>query len=118
ISAVGDVVADRPGEEEGLLRHVAELVAVGGQVEVAEIGAVDADGATVGVVEAGQQLHQGRLARPGLATSATVSPAPISSSIPFSASGAFSGIAPASGPRRRSAGPRTADAALGAAVGS
>src|ERR1700759_3515367 len=47
-----------------------------------------------------------------------VSPAPISSSIPFRASGAFSGIAPASAPRRASAGPRTAATALGEAVGS
>ena len=35
-AAVGDVVADGAGEEERLLGHVAELAAVGGEVEVAE----------------------------------------------------------------------------------
>ena len=46
--AVGDVVADRAGEEEGLLRHVAELVAVGGEVEVAQVDAVDRDAPSSG----------------------------------------------------------------------
>ena len=40
--AVGDVVADRAREQERLLGHEAELAAVGGEVEVAQVDAVDA----------------------------------------------------------------------------
>ena len=65
--AVGDVVADGPGEQERLLGHVAELAAEGVQVERAQVVAVDAHAALVGVVEAGEQLHHGRLAGAGLA---------------------------------------------------
>src|SRR5207237_393731 len=40
-AAVGDVVADGAREEKGLLGHVAQLLAVRGEVEVADVGAVD-----------------------------------------------------------------------------
>ena len=66
-SAVGDVVADGAGEEEGLLGDVAELAAVAEEIERAEVEAVDAHRALVGIVEAGQQLHHRRLAGPRLA---------------------------------------------------
>ena len=46
--AVGDVVPDRAGEEEGLLRDVAELAAVGEQVERSKIVTVDAYAALSG----------------------------------------------------------------------
>ena len=64
-AAVGDVGADGPGEQERLLGHEPELVAVGRQVQVANRGAVDGHRAGGGVVEAGDQLHQGGLARTG-----------------------------------------------------
>ena len=65
--AEGDVVADRPREQERLLRHVAELVPVLGEVEVGQRHAVDQHPPGGGVVEPGDQLHDGRLAGAGLA---------------------------------------------------
>ena len=79
---VGDVVADRAREQEALLGHVAELAAVGGQVIVAKVGAVDEDGSCRRVVEAGEQLDDGRLPAPVSPTSATNSPGAISMSMP------------------------------------
>ena len=61
--AVGDVVADRAREQESLLGHVAELAAVGREVEDAKVSAVDEHGSRRRVVETGQQLHHRRLAR-------------------------------------------------------
>ena len=40
-AAVGDVVADRAGEQERLLGHDAELAPEGAEVEVAQVVAVD-----------------------------------------------------------------------------
>ena len=64
--SVRDVVADRAREEECLLGHVAELQAEVVQIDRAKVVAVDVDAAVIGVVEAREQLHDGRLARPGL----------------------------------------------------
>lgn len=66
-AAVGDGVPDGPGEEVGLLRDDAEPVPVGGEVECAYVGAVGQDPAAGRVVEPGDQLDQGGLARAGLA---------------------------------------------------
>ena len=66
-TAVGDVVADGPGEEERLLGHVPESPPVRVEVEVGHRDPVDEHPAGVGVVEARHQLHQGGLARAGLA---------------------------------------------------
>ena len=47
-AAEADVVGDRAAEEERVLQHDAELAAVRAQLHVAEVGAVDADGALDG----------------------------------------------------------------------
>ncbi len=62
-----DVVAHPPGEQERLLGHHAELRAQRVQRDPAQVAAVDADRAVVGVVEAADQLGDGGLARAGLA---------------------------------------------------
>ena len=62
-----DVVGDRAAEEERVLEHDAELAPVADELDVAEVGSVDAHGALVGVVEAGDQLRGRRLAAAGLA---------------------------------------------------
>ena len=54
-------------EQERLLGHVAELAAERAQVDVAHGDAVDEHRAAVDVVEAGDQLHERRLAGTGLA---------------------------------------------------
>ena len=65
--AVGDVVAHGAGEQERLLRHVAEPAAVRAEVELGERHAVDQHPARGRVVEAGDQLDDRRLAGAGLA---------------------------------------------------
>ena len=62
-----DVVGDRAGEEERILQHDAELAAVRAQLELAQVVAVDADRALVGVVEAADELRRRRLAAARLA---------------------------------------------------
>ena len=62
-AAERDVLADRGGEQEALLRHDAELAAQRAHLHVAQVVAVDADRALAGVVEARQQLDERRLAR-------------------------------------------------------
>src|SRR5215207_2063851 len=57
-----DVVGDRAAEQEGVLEHDAELAPVADELDVPEVGAVDADGSLVRVVEAGDQLRRRRLA--------------------------------------------------------
>ena len=66
-AAVGDVVADRAREQERLLGHEAELAAVRAQVEVAHGRRRRRGRRRSRVVEAGDQLHQRRLAGAGLA---------------------------------------------------
>ncbi len=66
-SSVGDVVAHRAGEEEGLLGHDAELAAERAEVELAQVGAVDQHPSGRRVVEAGDELDDGRLPGAGLA---------------------------------------------------
>jgi len=58
------VRADRVVEQVRLLRHHADGVGEGGESQVAEIVAVDANGALGGVVQAGDQIGEGGLARP------------------------------------------------------
>ena len=60
--AVGDVVADRGREQEGLIEHDADLAAKGVQGHVTNVGAVDAHRTALGVMEAWQQEGRGRLA--------------------------------------------------------
>lgn len=59
---VADVVHERVVEQHRLLRHDAEVAAQAGDRDVADVGAVDGDGAAVGVVEAEEQAQQRRLA--------------------------------------------------------
>ena len=66
-AAVRDVGAHGVGEEEGVFEHDADLVADRVEGDVAHVGAVDADGAVLHVVEAGEQEADRRLARPGCA---------------------------------------------------
>ena len=65
--AVGDVVADRPREEERLLGHVAEPASVGAEVEIGDRLAVDEHAARSDVVEARDELHDRGLPGAGLA---------------------------------------------------
>src|SRR6185312_10511715 len=66
-SAVADVLADRPGEEQRLLQDDADLLAQRLQLEVANVDAVDLDASGAGIVEANQLAHQSALARTGVA---------------------------------------------------
>ena len=65
--AEGDVLADRAGEEEALLRHDPELAAQRLLRDVVEVVPVDRDPARARVVEAREQLRDRRLARAGVA---------------------------------------------------
>ena len=62
---VGDVVAQRGGEQEGVVGHDGNLASQRGRVDLAHIGAVDEDGALVHVIEARDQHHERGLARAG-----------------------------------------------------
>ena len=60
--AVGDVVGDRVLEQDRLLEHDADLAAEAAERDVADVVAVDPDGARIDVPEPREQVHQGRLA--------------------------------------------------------
>src|SRR3954471_22580170 len=60
--AVGDVVPDGAGEEERLLGDVAETAPEHGRVELGDGNTVDEHAAGGGVVEAGDELDDRRLA--------------------------------------------------------
>src|SRR5712692_10474154 len=60
-----DVVGDAVREEEGLLGDDTHEGAQRGDGEVAKVAAVEADPAGLDVVEAGHQIHEGRLPRAG-----------------------------------------------------
>jgi hypothetical protein len=62
-----DVVRDRPAEQEPFLGHDPELPADRRLRHLAQVGAVDRDPPGARVVEAREQLRDGRLARPGVA---------------------------------------------------
>ena len=62
LAAVGDIVGDRVVEQESVLRHQADLVAETGQVEIADVAAIDLHGARGGVVEARHQVGERGLA--------------------------------------------------------
>ncbi len=61
-AAIADVVADRIVEQHRVLRHDADGAAQAVLAHVAQILAVDADGAAIDVVEAEQQPRDGRFA--------------------------------------------------------
>ena len=63
--AVGDVVANRADEEEDVLLHDADGRAQRRERDVADVVAVDRDAAVGDVVEARDQVHDGRLAAAG-----------------------------------------------------
>lgn len=56
-----DVLGDRAGEQERLLRHHHHAPPQLGRAQVAQVDAVEQDAARRGVVEAGQELGQRRL---------------------------------------------------------
>lgn len=62
-AAVGDVLADRGGEEDGLLQDDRELRAQVGEAVVAQVHAVEADDARGRVVEAREEAEERGLAR-------------------------------------------------------
>ncbi len=66
-SGIGDRVADRPGEQERLLRNDSQPTAIADQVEPRHVGTVDADHTPGGVVETRDQLDDRRFAGSGLA---------------------------------------------------
>ncbi len=70
-----DVVGERVGKQERLLRHEADHAAQLGQRDVADIPSVDEHGASRRVLQTRQQVHQRRLPEPVAPTIATVSPA-------------------------------------------
>ncbi len=55
--AIADIVPGRGGEDHRILRHQPDLPADVGRIGVAQIDAVEADGAVLGIVEAQQQLQ-------------------------------------------------------------
>ena len=63
-ATVGDVLCDAGREQHGLLEHDRELVAQLGESVVAQVHAVEQDGAGGRVVKARQQTHQRCLAGP------------------------------------------------------
>jgi hypothetical protein len=64
-AGVGDVVAHRHREQEGLVEHQAHLVAQARQRDPGDVLSVDGDGAGVDVVEAIEEPGDGGLAAPG-----------------------------------------------------
>ena len=66
-ASVRDVVADGAGEEERLLRHVAELPAERAEIDRPQVVAIGSNRPLVGVIETSDQLHHRRLAGAGLA---------------------------------------------------
>src|SRR5258706_7495878 len=60
--AVGDVVEDGVVEEDGVLRDDADRLAQARLRDIAQVLAVDADGARIDVVEAEQEARDRRLA--------------------------------------------------------
>src|SRR5207253_6435223 len=60
--AVSDVVADRPGEQPGVLQDHAERAPDDVAWQLARIDAVEADRAAIDLVEAHEQIDDGRLA--------------------------------------------------------
>ncbi len=64
---VADVVGHRAGEEERHLGDDAQLAAVSGQVEGADVLPIDMDRAFLELVVAGDELDDARLARPRVA---------------------------------------------------
>ena len=61
-AAIGDVLADGAAEQEDVLLHDADLAAQRRERHVADVDAVDRDGAAVDLVEARQQRADRRLA--------------------------------------------------------
>lgn len=72
--AIADVGLDRAAKQRGVLCHQGELLAQVIGVEFGDRPAIKQDAPLLGVVEAQQQIEQGRLARPDGPTSATVCP--------------------------------------------
>jgi uncharacterized membrane protein len=66
-TGIADIVRYGAGEEERQLRHNAQLAAIFGEIEGADIRAVDADRAALELVEARDELAQRRFARAGVA---------------------------------------------------
>ncbi len=64
-TAEGDVVADRPAQQHRLLQDEADLAAESVQPVVADVAAVDADGAGVEVAEPRDEADERRLAAAG-----------------------------------------------------
>src|SRR5262249_37040186 len=64
-AAIGDVVADRVVEEDGVLRHDADGPADAVLRDVPQVLAVDADGTALDVVEAEEKTRDRRLAAAG-----------------------------------------------------
>src|SRR5215218_3605051 len=60
--AEAQVLLYRPGEEEGILQDHAHVAAQGRQAHIAHVYAVDQDAPPLGVVETGDQAHDGALA--------------------------------------------------------
>ena len=63
--AVADVLLDRPREEQWLLEDDADLLAERGELDLAQVAAVEQHAARFRVVEAGDQADERRLAGAG-----------------------------------------------------
>ncbi len=61
--SVADVLHHRAGEQKGVLQHNAQLLADGGLLHGPDVLAIDGDRARVHIVEAAEQIDDGRLAR-------------------------------------------------------
>ena len=68
--APAEVVEDGAGEQDVLLEHHGDLVAEDVEVIIPDIHAAHADGAGLGVVQAGDELHQTGLCAAGAADDA------------------------------------------------
>ncbi len=62
---VADVLHHRVGEQEGILQHQPQAAAQIGLAHLADIASIDADAPRLDLVEAGQQVDDGGLARAG-----------------------------------------------------
>ena len=65
VASVGDVLADRAGEEPGVLQDHPEHAAQRAALQVPDVDAIHANGAAVDIVEPHQQVDEGRLAGAG-----------------------------------------------------
>ena len=68
--AIGNVVGNRPGEQERLLQHHRDLLSQAAALDLAQVPPVDGDRPLGDIVEAQEEVDQGGLAAAAVANDA------------------------------------------------